>query len=117
MSDVPERLNLGLRAKDAPGKAPGSGCGCGRHGESAGQKRWCGCGGHGRGQQASAAPEATPAVKRGCGCGGHGRRLGQATQPVVESMRAAAAAEAAKLAAELGVELPENPAAATDLEA
>lgn len=88
MSEVSARLNLGLRAKDAPGKKPGSGCGCGRH------------------QQAG--------EKKGCGCGGH--RQGGVQQPMNQH-RDEAAAQAAKLAAELGVFLPDNPAAATDLEA
>lgn len=117
------RINLGLRDVKAPGKKPGSGCGCGRH--SAG----------GTGDEAvTAASVPAAGGGSGCGCGGK-RRHQQVSQPVPE-LRAEAAAEAARVAAQLGVELAEiakmnglieqglaaglqatnNPARATDLD-
>ncbi|MDO5060593.1 MAG: hypothetical protein Q4D73_03060 [Actinomycetaceae bacterium] len=117
------RINLGLRDVNAPGKKPGSGCGCGRHGGGA------------AGDDAVTAAS-VPAVggHAGCGCGGK-RRQQQAHQPVSE-LRAEAVADAARVAAQLGVELAEiakmnglieqglaaglqvtdNPARATDLD-
>lgn len=118
------RINLGLRDVNAPGKQPGSGCGCGRHAAPANG-------------DASVTAASVPGTGNhgGCGCGKK-RRHQQETQPV-SNLRAAAAADAAKVAAQLGVELAEiakvqnlvtqglnaglaamdNPARATDLDA
>lgn len=111
-----ERLNLGLRAVGAPGKQPGSGCGCGRHQQAgANADGGCGCGGHGR--RAAAQVQANQAAQNtngGCGCGGHERRHAQTVQPDSD-LRAQAAAEAMKAALAAGIAVG-NFAAASDLD-
>lgn len=98
-----ERLNLGLRAVNAPGKQPGSGCGCGHH-QSDNTSAVGGCGGH------------TSQENRhgGCGCGGQGRRRAQVMQPASD-LRSQAAVEAVKAAMAAGIDV-KNFAAAADLD-
>ncbi|MCS4484220.1 hypothetical protein NXS08_01775 [Gleimia sp. 6138-11-ORH1] len=117
------RLNLGLRDVNAPGKKPGSGCGCGRHAKVATEET-----------SVTGASLPTVGEHGGCGCGKK-RQQAEASQ-LADNTRAKAAAEALQIAQQLGVDLAEiaiksgvieqgladglnvvqNPARATDLD-